>query len=178
MMRGRYNFIRETSNAPDEKPKITWRLTKRVWGYARPYRWWILGMLVLTVATTGLGLLTPLILRELIDHTLPEHNIHGLLWLTAALVTIPLISGSLNVLNRQVNARVGEGVTYDLRVNLFSYLQRMSLGFFTNTKIGELMSRLNNDVVGAQSAISNTFVNIVTSMIQAVVVASVMFTLE
>ena len=61
---------------------------------------------------------------------------------------------------------------------MFSYLQRMSLAFFTNTKIGELMSRLNNDVIGAQSAISNTFVNIVTSLIQAVVVFSVMMTLE
>jgi ATP-binding cassette subfamily B protein len=63
-------------------------------------------------------------------------------------------------------------------VDLFSYLQRMSLGFFTHTKIGELMSRLNNDVIGAQSAISNTFVSIFTSLIQAVVVLSVMFTLE
>jgi ATP-binding cassette subfamily B protein len=135
-------------------------------------------MLVMTLATTGLGLITPLILRQLIDKTLPQHNLHELLWLTVALVTIPLIAGSLNVFLRQLNARVGEGVTYDLRVALFSYLQRMSLGFFTHTKIGELMSRLNNDVVGAQSAISNTFVNIVTSLIQAVVVAAVMFTLE
>ena len=178
MMRGRYNFIRNTNNAPDEKPKITWGLLKRIWSYARPYRWWILGMLVMTLATTGLGLVTPLILRQLIDKTLPQHNLHELLWLTVALVTIPLITGSLNVFLRQLNARVGEGVTYDLRVALFSYLQRMSLGFFTHTKIGELMSRLNNDVVGAQSAISNTFVNIVTSLIQAVVVAAVMFTLE
>jgi ATP-binding cassette subfamily B protein len=178
MMRGRYNFIRNTNNAPDEKPKITWGLLKRIWSYARPYRWWILGMLVMTLATTGLGLITPLILRQLIDKTLPQHNLHELLWLTVALVTIPLLTGSLNVFLRQLNARVGEGVTYDLRVALFSYLQRMSLGFFTHTKIGELMSRLNNDVVGAQSAISNTFVNIVTSLIQAVVVAAVMFTLE
>ena len=177
MMRGRYGFIRP-NNAPDEKPKITWGLLKRIWSYARPYRWWILGMLVMTLATTGLGLITPLILRQLIDKTLPQHNLHELLWLTVALVTIPLLTGSLNVFLRQLNARVGEGVTYDLRVALFSYLQRMSLGFFTHTKIGELMSRLNNDVVGAQSAISNTFVNIVTSLIQAVVVAAVMFTLE
>ena len=177
MMRGNH-YLLHPGNAPDAKPKITWGLMKRVWSYARPYRWWILGMLVMTLAATGLGLLTPLILRDLIDRTLPEHNLHRLLWLTVALVTIPLTTGSLNVLNRQFNARVGEGVTYDLRVNLFSYLQRMSLGFFTHTKIGELMSRLNNDVVGAQSAISNTFVNIVTSMIQAVVVASVMFALE
>jgi len=135
-------------------------------------------MLVMTLATSGLGLITPLILRQLIDKTLPQHNLHELLWLTVALVTIPLLTGSLNVFLRQLNARVGEGVTYDLRVDLFSYLQRMSLGFFTHTKIGELMSRLNNDVVGAQSAISNTFVNIVTSLIQAIVVASVMFALE
>ena len=176
-MHARYVLIRN-NNAPDEKPKITWRLMKRVWSYARPYRWWILGMLAMTLATTGLGLLTPLILRELIDRVLPARDLHRLLWLTVGLVTIPLLTALLNVFLRQFNARVGEGVTYDLRVNLFSYLQRMSLGFFTHTKIGELMSRLNNDVVGAQSAISNTFVSIVTSLIQAVVVLSVMFALE
>ena len=92
MMRGRYGFIRP-NNAPDEKPKITWGLLKRIWSYARPYRWWILGMLVMTLATTGLGLITPLILRQLIDKTLPEHNLHELLWLTVALVTIPLLTG-------------------------------------------------------------------------------------
>ncbi len=160
------------NNAPDEKPKITWGLLKRVWEYARPYRWWIMGMFM-TFTTTGLGLITPLILRRLIDQTLPTRNLHELLWLTIALLTIPLLTGSLNVFQRQVNSRVGEGVTFDLRVNLFSYLQRMSLGFFTHTKIGELMSRLNNDVQGAQSAISNTFVSIVSSFIQAVAVASV-----
>jgi ATP-binding cassette, subfamily B, bacterial len=177
MMHARYGFARP-NNAPDEKPKITWGLLKRVWRYARPYRWWILGMLGMTLVSTGLGLLTPLILRQLIDKTLPARDLSHLLWLTVALVTIPLVTALLNVLLRQFNARVGEGVTFDLRVALFSYLQRMSLGFFTHTKIGELMSRLNNDVQGAQSAISNTFVNIVTSLIQAIVVLSVMFALE
>jgi ATP-binding cassette subfamily B protein len=73
---------------------------------------------------------------------------------------------------------VGEGITYDLRADLFSYLQRMSLSFFTHTKIGELMSRLNNDVQGAQSAIVNTIVNIITNLIQAVVMLTIMFVLE
>lgn len=177
VMRGRYSFL-HPNNAPDAKPKITWRLLKRVWSYARPYRWWIIGMLAMTLATTGFGLISPLILRRLIDHTLPARDLHELLLLTIGLLFIPLLTGSLNVFQRQINARVGEGVTYDLRVNLFSYLQRMSLGFFTHTKIGELMSRLNNDVQGAQSAISNTFVSIVSSLIQALVVASVMFVLE
>ncbi len=119
-----------------------------------------------------------MILRDLIDRTLPKQDLHRLTWLVVALLSIPLATGGLNVLLRQLNARVGEGVVYDLRTALFSHLQRMSLGFFTHTKVGELMSRLNNDVVGAQNAISNTFVNIVTSLIQAVTVLVVMFTLE
>ena len=176
MMSGR-NFHINVS-APDEKPIVTRGLLKRVWKYARPYRWWILGMLVITLATTGLGLLTPLILRDLIDRTLPTRDLHRLSWLLVALVTIPLLTSGLSVLIRRINAHVGEGVTCDLRVALFSHLQRMSLSFFTHTKSGELMSRLNNDVVGAQTAISNTFVNIVTSLIQAAVVMSVMLTLE
>ena len=135
-------------------------------------------MLFITLATTGLGLLTPLILRDLIDRTLPTRDVHRLLWFLGALVAIPIFTSALNVIFRQLNARVGEGTVYDLRVALFSHLQRMSLGFFTHTKSGELMSRLNNDVVGAQSAISNTFVSIVTSLIQAVIVLAVMLSLE
>ena len=77
-----------------------------------------------------------------------------------------------------MNAAVGEGVTFDLRVALFSRLQRMSLRFFTNTKVGELMSRLNNDVVGAEDAISNTIVNIVTNIIETIALLAVMLTLE
>jgi ATP-binding cassette subfamily B protein len=172
---GRYGL---SVNSPDERPRVTWALLRRVLGYARPYIGMIFWMLVFTLITSGLSLLNPLILRNLIDHTLPNRDLHSLTWLVAALLAIPLLTGGLNVLLRQLNARVGEGVVYDLRVALFSHLQRMSLGFFTHTKVGELMSRLNNDVVGAQNAISNTFVNIVTSLIQAVAVLVVMLTLE
>ncbi len=135
-------------------------------------------MLILTLVTTGLSLLTPLFLRDLIDHTLPSRDVARLILLIVGLLTIPVLTGALNVWQRQINARVGEGVVYDLRTAVFSHLQRMSLSFFTHTKVGELMSRLNNDVVGAQNAISNTFVNIVTSFIQLVLLLSVMFALE
>jgi ATP-binding cassette subfamily B protein len=165
-------------SSPDGKPEVTWGLLRRVLRYARPYRWWIVGMLTITLATTGLSLLTPLILRDLIDRTLPGRDLSRLVGLIFGLLAIPLLTGGLNVLQRQLNARVGEGVVYDLRSALFSHLQRMSLSFFTHTKVGELMSRLNNDVVGAQNAISNTFVSIVTSLIQSVVLLTVMFTLE
>src|SRR5919198_580309 len=78
----------------------------------------------------------------------------------------------------RLNASIGEGVIYDLRVALYAHLQRMSLRFFTHTKTGELMSRLNNDVVGAQNAISTTIVQILTNLMQVVAALAVMLTLE
>jgi len=166
------------SNPLDEKPRVTGGLVRRVLSYARPYRSLIGLMLLITLATAGLSLLTPLILRDLIDRTLPEGDTNRLLLLVLALIALPIVTSGLNVLLRRTNAAVGEGVVFDLRVGLFAHLQRMSLNFFTNTRVGELMSRLNNDVVGAQNAISNTFVGIVSSFIQAVALLIVMFSLE
>jgi ATP-binding cassette, subfamily B, bacterial len=164
--------------ATDEKPRITWTLLKRVMAYSRPYRWQILGMLVLILTTTGLGLLNPLVMRDLIDRTLPQHDLQRLIWLSLLLLAIPAINGVIGVWQRRLNSSVGEGVTYDLRVALFAHLQDMSLRFFTNTKTGELMSRLNNDVVGAQNAISNTIVNIITNLVQAAALLAVMLSME
>ncbi len=165
-------------SAPDEKPKVTRGLLKRVFSYARPYRKLIAVMFAITIAVAGLSLLMPLILRRLIDHTLVDRDLNELWLLVAALIAVPIVTSSLNVILRRINAGVGEGVVYDLRVALFSHLQRMALNFFTNTKVGELMSRLNNDVVGAQNAISNTMVGIVSSFIQTITLLAVMFGLE
>jgi len=162
----------------DEKPKVTKELLLRVLSYAREYWWHIGGMLVTITVTTGLSLLTPLIFRNMIDVVLPAKDVQRLIWLGVALLGIPLLEGGINVIQRRLNAAVGEGVIYDLRSTLFARLQRMSLRFFTNTKTGELMSRLNNDVVGAQNAISNTIVSIVTNIIEAIALLAVMLTLE
>ena len=175
---GFHRGMRSLANAPDERPRVTWPLLKRVLGYARPYRFQIASMLALILGTTGTHLLTPLILRNLIDYAIPAADLDRLVWLAVALLAIPAVNGVMNVTQRRLNARVGEGVIYDLRNALYSNLQRMSLRFFTNTKVGELMSRLNNDVVGAQNAISNTIVGIVTNIIQAAAVLAVMLTLE
>ncbi|KXK14198.1 MAG: ABC transporter-like protein [Chloroflexi bacterium OLB14] len=162
----------------DEKPTITRELLLRVLTYARGYWWHIGGMLVTILLTTALSLLTPLIFRNMIDKVIPNKDINGLLLLSLALLLIPAFTGAINVIQRKLNSTVGEGVIYDLRSSLFSKLQRMSLRFFTNTKPGELMSRLNSDVVGAQNAISNTIVNIVTNFIEAIGLLIVMLTLE
>ncbi len=162
----------------DEKPKVTKQLLLRVLSYARGYWWHIAGMLVTILLTTGLSLLTPLIFRNMIDVVIPAKDVNRLVWLGVALLAIPALTGVVNVFQRRLNSAVGEGVIYDLRSSLFSRLQHMSLRFFTNTKSGELMSRLNNDVVGAQNAISNTIVNIVTNLIEAIALLAVMLTLE
>jgi ATP-binding cassette subfamily B protein len=162
----------------DEKPKVTRQLLLRVLSYARGYWGHIAGMLVTILLTTGLSLLTPLIFRNMIDVVIPAKDTHRLVILGVALLAIPAVTGVVNVFQRRLNATVGEGVIFDLRSALFSRLQRMSLRFFTNTKVGELMSRLNNDVVGAQNAISNTIVSIVTNLIEAIALLVVMLTLE
>ncbi|MCC7117480.1 MAG: ABC transporter ATP-binding protein, partial [Anaerolineales bacterium] len=162
----------------DEKPKVTKQLLLRVLTYARGYWWHIAGMLVTILLTTGLSLLTPLIFRNMIDVVIPAKDVNRLVWLGVALLAIPALTGVVNVFQRRLNSSVGEGVIYDLRSTLFARLQHMSLRFFTNTKSGELMSRLNNDVVGAQNAISNTIVNIVTNLIEAIALLAVMLTME
>ncbi len=165
-------------NAPDERPEVTRSMILRVIQYAKPYRWQIFTMLVIILLSTGLSLLTPLVMRDLIDNTIPSGNIQRLIWLAVALLAIPILSSSLNVINRRFNSRVGEGVTYDLRVALYAHLQRMSLRFFVNSRVGELMSRLNNDVNGAQNAISNTIVSMITNTIQAIAMIFVMLSME
>ena len=162
----------------DEKPHVTWSLLRRVLAYARPYRWHIVAMLATILLTTGLGLVTPLLFRDLIDRALPAQDVSRLNLLALAMILVPILSGAVRVIQRKLNATIGEGVIYDLRVGLFSHLQRMSLRFFTATRTGELMSRLNNDVIGAQRAISNTIVSITTNLIQAIATLAVMLTLE
>jgi len=162
----------------EEKPKVTKELLLRVLAYARPY-WGQLGWMLLTILfTTGLSLISPLIFRQLIDKILPSKNLNQLTLYALALLLLPIVSGGVSVIQRRLNASIGEGVIYDLRVALFSRLQRMSLRFFTNTKVGELMSRLNNDVIGAQNAISNTITGIITNSIQTAAILGVMLTLQ
>ena len=170
-----FAFIR----SGDEKaPKVTRQLLARVLTYAKPYWGHIGGMLLTILASSALSLVTPLIFRQLIDKILPGKDLSKLGTFALALLFVPLLNGGISVIQRKLNVTVGEGVIYDLRVELFTRLQRMSLRFFTNTKVGELMSRLNNDVVGAQNAISNTITGIVTDLVETVAIMIVMFSLE
>jgi ATP-binding cassette, subfamily B, bacterial len=172
-------FVYMQGSDKDKTPPITLALLRRVLAYARPY-WGKIGLMLLTILlTTSLNLVNPLIFRQLIDGALqPPGDINQLNWLALGLVLIPILTGIISVFQRRINSQVGEGVIYDLRVGLYAHLQRMSLRFFTNTKTGELMSRLNSDVVGAQNAISNTIVSIITNILTVIATLIVMLSLE
>jgi ATP-binding cassette subfamily B protein len=166
------------SSEEDQKAHITWPLIRRVLGYARPRRGLILAMLILILVQTVLGLINPLIFRQLIDVTLPAGDAQALNVLALLLIVLPVITSVVSVIIRRLNATVGEGVIYDLRVQLYDHLQRMPLRFFTHTRSGELMSRLNNDVVNAQTAISDTIVGIITNTIRVILTLIVMLSLS
>jgi ATP-binding cassette, subfamily B, bacterial len=172
---GWFNYVRSGDSKPQ---KVTRELLLRVLAYARPYWGHLAGMLVLILVSSAISLVAPLIFRHMIDNVLPQGDLDGLWQLALVLLLVPILGGVVGILQRRLNAAVGEGVIYDLRVSLFGKLQRMSLRFFTNTKIGELMSRLNNDVVGAQNAISSTIVNIITNFVQAIAIIAVMASLQ
>ena len=160
------------------KPKLDRKLLRRVLVYAQPY-WWMVGLiLVAIVAISLIELLPPLILRQLIDVTLPTKNLSQLNLLALALMAIPVLSGLIDVGQRYLSARVGEGIIFDLRQQMYEHLSRMALRFFTNTKSGEIISRFNNDVVGAQNAITGTMPNIVTNVVTLVSTLAVMISIE
>lgn len=161
-----------------DRPAITRELLWRVWEFARPYRWHVAGLLVTILLISGLTLVSPLLLRELIDNAIPNGNTRLLNWLALGMIGIPLLNGAIGVWQRHLNSQIGEGVIYDLRRALYAHLQRMSLRFFTQTRTGELVSRLNNDVIGAQQAISDTLVSIVSNIVSLVATLAIMLALE
>ena len=161
-----------------DQPKVTRELVKRVAIFARPYRYQVIGLLATILLISGVTLISPLLYRDLIDNAIPNGDITRLNWLALGMIGVPIINGVIGVLQRQLNSRIGEGVIYDLRRSLYAHLQRMSLRFFTQTRTGELMSRLNNDVIGAQRTISNTLVSIVSNLVSFVATLGIMLALE
>jgi ATP-binding cassette subfamily B protein len=161
-----------------DRPDVSSNLLKRVAHHARPY-WKGVSMILATILGISLlSLLPPLLIRDLIDRAIPDRDIVRLNLLALGMVAVPIINGLLGVVQRYASANIGEGIIFDLRCALYSHLQRMSLRFFTNTQVGELMSRLNNDVIGAQRAITGTVVTLISNAVTLVATLIIMLSLE
>ncbi|MEX1092067.1 MAG: ABC transporter ATP-binding protein [Acidimicrobiia bacterium] len=157
-----------------EIPKVDRDLLRRVWSYGRPYLRGLLGVLITIFVISGIGVVPPILIRELLDGAIPSRDLGMLTWLGLGMIAVPMISALVGLLQRWWSSRVGEGIIFDLRRELFDHLQRMSLRFFTATKTGELMNRLNSDVTGAQQAITGTLVSIISNIVSVAFILVVM----
>ena len=161
-----------------DRPEVSRALLRRVAAYARPYWGQVAGLVGLIVSTSLLNLVSPLLYRDLLDNALPNRDTARLNLLALGVVGIPVLVGFMGVARSYLSARVGEGIICDLRRALYAHMQRMSMRFFTHTKTGEMMSRLNNDVSGAQRAVTGTLINIITNLISLITTLVVMVSME
>lgn len=151
---------------------------KRVWGFARPYRVTIAIFLASILAAALLALVPPLVVRAILDDAIPNADRRMIAWLAGLAVFAALADAALQILQRWCSASVGEGLIADLRDALFAKVQRMPVAFFTRTPTGAITSRLNNDVVGAQTAVTSTLGSVVSNVVVLVTTLAAMLALE
>jgi len=158
--------------------KLTRKTVRRVAGFAGPHKRLIAGFLVFVVLDAGLVVVNPLLIKHLLDDGILGKDASLVLWLALGMGLVSILDAVLGVGSGFLSARIGESLIYDLRTKVFGHVQRMSLAFFTRTQTGALVSRLNNDVIGAQRAFTSTLSSTVSNSISVVVVGITMFALS
>jgi ABC-type multidrug transport system fused ATPase/permease subunit len=153
----------------------------RIWRFAAPYRRLLLVFLLFTVLSAVIGVLTPLLAGRVVDTIVGASRLtdaaRTVLLLAAAIAGLAVLDTGLGLASRWFSARIGENLILDLRRAVFGHVQLMPVAFFTRTRTGALVSRLNNDVIGAQSAVTGTLASLVTNVIQLVLALVVMISL-
>ena len=137
---------------------------RRAWQFAQPYRRTIWLFLATIVVAALIELIPPFAFRRILDVSIPAKDRGGITLLASVVVGAALLDAGLAIVQRWCSARIGEGLIYDLRVALFAKVQRMPVAFFTRTQTGALTSRLNNDVIGAQTAVTSTLGSVVSNV--------------
>ena len=152
--------------------------TRRVLGYARPYKVQIAWFLGLVVVESLLVVATPLLLRSLIDDGIYPKDSALVVRLSLVVAAIAVLSGALTLVERWFSARIGEGLIYDLRTEVFSHVLRQPVAFFTRAQTGALVTRLGNDVIGAQQAFTSVLSSVVSNAITLVLIVVAMASLS
>jgi ATP-binding cassette, subfamily B, bacterial len=171
-----WRHLRTDRSAVDNR--INSGTVRRVMSFARPHRSLISAFLVLTIVDAGLVVVTPLLVRQVIDEAIPNQDTRLAVLLALGMALTAVISAALAVGAGYLSSRIGEGLIFDLRTRVFAHVQRQSLAFFTRTQTGALVSRLNNDVIGAQRAFTSALSSTVSNAISVVVVGIAMFALS
>ena len=151
---------------------------RRAWQFSSAYKWKIIGFLTAIVASALIALAPPLLFRAILDRAIPQQNRGLITTLAIILVVAAIADAGLAITQRWLSSSIGEGLIYDLRVALFDKVQRMPIAFFTRTQTGALISRLNSDVVGAQTAVTSTLGSVVSNIVVLITTLAAMFVLE
>jgi ATP-binding cassette subfamily B protein len=153
----------------------TWR---RILGYARPYRRLISGFLALVVLDAALVVLTPLLFKQIVDNGVTPGNRRVVVTIALVVAGIAVLDAAAGLAQRWMSSRIGEGLIYDLRTQVFGHVLRQPIAFFTRAQTGALVSRLNSDVIGAQQAFTSTLSNVVSNVVSLVLVTAAMLVLS
>jgi len=176
-----YGFHHRMSRDPDlvAGKGVDRAVVRRVLAFARPYRRLLLIFVATILAGSIVGILPPLVFRSIIDHhAIPRRDMGGVNRLALLALTLAFADAALNIVQRWLSARIAEGIIFDLRSALYDHVQGMPLAFFTRTQTGSLISRMNNDVMGAQQAFTGTLGSVLQNVLDLTVTLVVMVQLE
>ena len=151
---------------------------KRIFAYAIPYKSTFLLFLFCLIADAFLTIATPLLLRDLIDNGVIPKDRSVVTTMAIAVAVLALLTAAVNIVVRWISAKIGEGLIYDLRSQVFRHVQEQSIAFFTRTQTGALISRINSDVIGAQRAFTSTFSGIISNVLTLILVVGTMLALS
>ena len=153
-------------------------IARRVLAYALPYRRELVYFLIVTVISAVIAVAGPLLAGDVVNTISRRGSVRTVVLLAAVIAVLAVADAALSLISRRFSSRIGEGLIFDLRTRVFDHVQRMSIAFFTRTQTGALVSRLNNDVIGAQQAFTSTLSGVVSNVIGLVLTAGVMFSLS
>jgi ATP-binding cassette, subfamily B, bacterial len=141
---------------------------RRIGRLFAPYRWQMAIVIAIIVASSLVGVVSPFLLRAVIDTALPEKNLRLLAFLVAGMIAVAAVTSAFGVIQTWISTKVGQQVMHGLRTSVFAHLQRQSIAFFTRTRTGEVQSRITNDIGGMESVVTSTATSIAANLTTAV----------
>ena len=178
-MENAWLMYRSLTRDPSVKEKkISRKTVRRILGYARPYKALITLFLVTLVFAALLSVAQPLLFRRIIDQGIAPGDASLVTWTAIFIALLAIADAALGVISRYFSTRIGEGLIFDLRNEVYGHVQSQSIAFFTRAQTGALISRLNNDVIGAQRAFTSTLGGVLGNLISLVIVLITMLVLS
>ncbi|GAB2988530.1 ABC transporter ATP-binding protein [Nocardioides montaniterrae] len=169
-----WNQVYRSMHGPDERRAFNRATAARILRFARPHRRKLIGFVVLSVLTAGLAVATPVLAGKVVNAIVEGDQRRTVVILALVIAGLAVASAAMGLTSRLLSARIGEGLILDLRTSVFDHVQRMPIAFFSRTRTGALVSRLNNDVIGAQRAFSSTLSGVVANLVSLVLTLVVM----